>query len=233
MSNESSVLRHLGALRSVSLSTDLETVGAEVRSKVNEDDQHEREGEEMKMSSTNPKAKVVTVVGRGGTHAGRLPNRRKSSSPKTYCCSSSSVYETEWSSTGLLKQSVFDARLKNILMDPNGKAADRVGCDWTIKYVGNMLQNQSGGFALPNEIGNTIRQVAAVPDSRQDKDLPGLYQQQNQVVKEWLFAYMCYALRLPVAKANANAQLLSFQDVLPKLNEYMSGKSKEYTLICE
>jgi hypothetical protein len=43
-------------------------------------------------------------------------------------------------------------------------------------------------------------------------------------MKEWIFCYVCNSLRLPFAKANANAELLSAQDILPHLKEYLVGK---------
>jgi hypothetical protein len=166
-------------------------------------------------STTNEK-----VAGdREGTNAAEFIS---SSKPKAYCCSSSSVYSTDWSSTSLLQQSVFEAYYRNVLVNPNEKAGD--GADWTIKYVGNAKENLLEGFDLPSEIADVIRQMAELPVSRHNIESQGLFNRQNEVLKEWIFGYICYALRRPFAKANANAEFLSAQDILPHLNEYLVGK---------
>jgi hypothetical protein len=100
------------------------------------------------------------------TTSGKSSVSISSSKPKLYCCSSSSVYSTDWSSKSLLKQSVFETYYINVLTYPNEKAGD--GAEWTIKYSGHTKESPVEGFELPSYIEDMIHQMAELPVSRHD-----------------------------------------------------------------
>jgi hypothetical protein len=140
------------------------------------------------------------------------------------CCSSSSVYATDWSRAGLLKQKIFAAHYLNMLMDPNENVSSNVGFHWKLKYEGNLLAHPSEGFTLPEEIRRMIRSISETPEDRYNHEDEQDFLQHNKFIMEWIFAYFIKSLSLPLAKATANAQLLSVQEILPNLNNYLLGK---------
>jgi hypothetical protein len=187
-------------------------------------DQHVKSSSDDQKEVPRHEIKTKNTSGRYVDPKNTISKADQSTKVASNCCSSTSVYATDWSRTGLLKQKVFAAHFLNMLMDPNENVSSDVGLHWKLKYEGNLLADPSEGFTLSKEIRRLISSISETPEHRYNEEDEKNILVHNKIIMEWIFAYFIKSLSLPLAKATANAQLLSVQEILPNLNNYLLGK---------